>query len=1022
MSTVIRLGFDQETWTARAKRWAEAFPDLHALAREQAQSIVHRHTGLDLDPDTLWWHRFDSAISSPRTFTGWQHSGRPLESMTLVQLLVQRFAARDQDSLDNLQVEGGFYTDDATRGVYDERNEVRMLAWQVAADFWALDFASLYRARLSRFWHEHSRHFNELARITLWAEIAKARQAPGEPGHARERLSQADLRGWQAVLTGRPGFQAHSLRLGSFTARDVLRIVLDDGRQLLYLPGDSPALRSFDDTQALYAWIRHCAGEPVQRALLVRHFTSANPMATDSLTPLHRLLDSLRDDSAGHRQGVLESADTLISADPFDWLRESARADMTRQADRLLVSNAHLRRQLWIGYLGAFISLGSGFAPLGWPAALILVGAGLSSFILNVHKAVQATTAQERRAGIVGAITSAIVVVFNAPLLSEASLADEAALTAEQGSEPVFQPVPGHEDLPLIPLTVPGLPAGGTINSLGMIERTDIRLLFWVQELPRGTSSSRLIDELRPVRRFSHAARLREGDVLRTFATPTGALHYAQSAFDGPFVMFEVDAEGLPAASLRENLTHNARALCQLQGEPLDSVSQRAFEGRSLNDFAEDGWLYDEVHLGMDGLDRSRLSTISAQEVERLSGALAQEPVTVSEQGPLRGVKILLPNHGRQVTTFSIEVERYRQNVRYDPWSDTWRTRAGRAYRFNEARGQFFRVLEPGGETLRDTAQIDQAMKQLGIDVTLPWEMPPLSRVGARALPRKLHSVWLGRHMPRRFIRRVLDNAAQASQADNPFECHLYLSIDDAREAERTLAQLAKHPGALQVHTLEDMDFFKDFQQTPYYRQFQAARSGPGLNYPSAVDVLRYRLLHSEGGLYMDVDDLIEPVNVGEPGFAERDFELQPGHLLLNNLVFHRRMGMLMDFNTSNFGSLPGNPLLDRISEESYRRFLADPGLYQSRPYDFSHTESEMDAYARRISYTTGPGVFNSVIDRELPVLRQYRNLHRLARGEIYLSNTRLQALVAHLRPRIEEYSALGGLIRIGSTGSWLHT
>ncbi|NER62285.1 hypothetical protein G3435_24685 [Pseudomonas sp. MAFF212428] len=81
-----------------------------------------------------------------------------------------------------------------------------------------------------------------------------------------------------------------------------------------------------------------------------------------------------------------------------------------------------------------------------------------------------------------------------------------------------------------------------------------------------------------------------------------------------------------------------------------------------------------------------------------------------------------------------------------------------------------------------------------------------------------------------------------------------------------------------------------------------------------------------------------------------------------------------------------------------------------------------MSQYGRRIYHVTGPGVFNDVIERELPALRQYRALGRLARGELYFSEQALLQLRFMLKDGARSYSPLQALLGIGSTGSWLHT
>src|SRR5690606_14135983 len=111
---------------------------------------------------------------SSRTFTGWEHSGTPIESMSLVELVMHRFSARDQEASDELQLYGGFYTDGPQHGVYDERNEVAMLPQVVLRDFWNLDFSAVYKRRVDQFWACHSENFRTLSKAHCLAAAGQA--------------------------------------------------------------------------------------------------------------------------------------------------------------------------------------------------------------------------------------------------------------------------------------------------------------------------------------------------------------------------------------------------------------------------------------------------------------------------------------------------------------------------------------------------------------------------------------------------------------------------------------------------------------------------------------------------------------------------------------------------------------------------------------------------------------------------------------------------------------------------------
>lgn len=1020
---------DQRRLAATAQTLIDTFPDLHTLAVRLAAGIVRQHTGRVLDPEQIYWHRFDRAASSPRTFTGWEHWGRPVESLSLLQLMYRRFAAADQDSLDNLQVMGGFYTADQHQGRYDESNELRMLASEVAADFWKNDFSSLYHRQLQGFWVQQGNAFVVLAKILFLSEVAKAQRLGW--------LERDDLRTLQHGLASRlkppislanlaktapatAGIQVHDLAVSGFVARDVLRVVSSSGRQILYLPGDTQSLRVFTDVQAVRRWLREQVSSPGGNALL-RHFSAFSLLQTPDLASLREaLLDPA---------GVTLDSTAPIVGDAFIHLRDKARDEMRRQADHLLTSNAHLREQLWVGYLGAFISLASSAAPLAWPVALIVVGASIANVVLNAKLAIQAPDAGQRKTAIVNAVLSAINAVFNLPFVFAGRVplepldVDATPLPADPAGTPDASLDGEQIALVTLPAADAPLPRGAYRNSLGMIERTDVAYVYRVRELLRGEDPARALREgFAPTRRFDCAKPMIEGRALMTFGSARGAIHYAQAAFDGNYVLYEIDAQGIPSASLCENLSANTVFTLAREGYPEDFIEQRLAEGRSLNDFANDGWLYDEVHVAADHVEPSRIRLITSTELEPVAQALGAWQPRLGSTSLLRGVKVRGPGGGRFVTEYFIDIEGYPQKVRYDPYTASWRTRNGKGWRYNVARLQFAQVSDLAAEPRPSAQHMEAALGELGINVRFELEMPPLSTAPERPLPRKVHSIWLGRAMPRRFINQVLDNAELAASGSDPFDTHLYLGIENSAERAATVRRLMGRVPRLKLHRLEDTEFFQSLRRSPYYAQYVAASTGNGINYASAVDVLRYRLLAYEGGFYLDVDDSIRALEAGEPSFADRPWAVREGELLLNNLVRHQRLGMVMDFNNSNFASLPNNPLLERISEQSLARFRASTDLYESRPYESSDAREDLEAYGRRISGVSGPGVFNAVIDQELPAFRQYRGLARIAQDEIYLSPERLQALRTHMQVQTTHYSPLGGVIQIGTTGSWMRT
>jgi len=450
--TALRpIGSDERQLKNTARQFMADYPDIHGMAYSVARNIVHKHTDQKLDPEKIYWHRFNTAVSSPRTFTGWQHVDPPVESMTLIELVMRRFSAREQEAWDELQLYGGFYTDGPAHGFFDERNEVRMLPKDVMNDFWALDFSAAYSAKLAHFWATHSDNFRVLAKAHFLAAAGQDLRS-GQLGEQDfQTVIHAVSPGLQAVTTlamlkakvaPAAGITLRTFDLGGFVSRDILRIVDAGGRQIIYMPGETPAFHAVGNEQELYEWVRARVSDTRSEAAFTRHFLhSAAARAKDGKAFSEVVGHLLHQD--GFKRRLVNQREQFIVDDAFDHMRDIARQEMESDAFTLLISNASLHKQIWIGYLSAFTHVVGGLAPLGWPVALTVVGAGIANVGLNIDQAINGNTAQLRKAGLQAAIVNSIFVVFNLPLL-----ADMRGLSAESQAQESLVGLEGNEVLP----------------------------------------------------------------------------------------------------------------------------------------------------------------------------------------------------------------------------------------------------------------------------------------------------------------------------------------------------------------------------------------------------------------------------------------------------------------------------------------------------------------------------------------------------------------------------------------------
>lgn len=349
-------------------------------------------------------------------------------------------------------------------------------------------------------------------------------------------------------------------------------------------------------------------------------------------------------------------------------------------------------------------------------------------------------------------------------------------------------------------------------------------------------------------------------------------------------------------------------------------------------------------------------------------------------------------------------------------------------------------VAIPGSKNLQPVAVVrpvtnemrSRSLRALGVDLALPVEIPALSGE-SQPIPKQISCLWVGdKVISPALLANLGKNAARLERSE--YTLRLFLSNTAPEVYDQNLRLLAEQAPGLNVLPLEEQTFFRAFRQSRYYAQYEAALDGNGgvaRNYASACDVLRYPMLHHEGGLYMDIDDtLLAPAEhpqvsdgqpVGSPGEAIDQLELSttPDGLLLAPPMSNEKMGMNCLYNTSMIGSHAGNPTLEAISEEMHARYQTNRDFYDSKP-SLEDDPANFYRYASRLSRLTGPALLSDVVDRHLPALRTLRqvtNLYTMPRinASQFIDLPGAQAATRQLLP-------LNRLAKVGGNHSWSRT
>lgn len=619
----------------KALRFMQDYPDAYTMVWAAARTLMRELTGKSLNPDTIWWHRFSTSMSSPRTFTGWQHVGTPVESMTLVELVMRRFNAHDQEARDELQLYGGFYTDGPQHGTFDERNEVAVLPQTVLTKFWALNFASLFQQRVDAFWSAHADTFCELARARFLA-LAGLAAREGDLSFADvQKLGQAAIPGSLSAddndLHSHSHAALHSITVRSFDiagfeSSQIMRLVETGGRQTLYVPGMSPAFQVCETERQLYEWVRRqLADEPSRKSFEALFLRS--PVAREEQgVALSAALDRIRDQPFSTDQNRVETdalalinqQDREIAGDAFEHLRSVARQEMQALAHEL-TSNSALRKQMWIGYFNAFIRIFGPTAAFAWPLALVMVGAGIANVGLNIDQALNASRARQRKAGVIGAILNSIFVLFNLPLLADALPALRATSWAAPGTPGLAGTVPNVESQEWIALQT--LDHGPLTTGEGLMQG--------IERSANGDTWILLGEVPRRVRYSSALKSWLVVDPLNPFA------------FDGSTAV-RLNAEGL----------WEMQPVLRLSGgSPMDAGSSAA----NLAPYPTVRSSFWDIYMRLNFVEEERLSELA---LERQKAVINVHEVSATDQTELDG-QLVIDSAGNQYRVFKTPEGRY---------------------------------------------------------------------------------------------------------------------------------------------------------------------------------------------------------------------------------------------------------------------------------------------------------------------------------------------------------------------------
>ncbi|MBD8616139.1 hypothetical protein IFT69_20750 [Pseudomonas putida] len=987
-------------WQTRLGQLIDQYPDLEGAAFAAAQYLLAKLGGFDHDPYEVYWHWFDSANTSPRTYTGWEHHGKPLQSMTLVELVMRRFNLEQQRNPDLLAQMGSFYTADAHAAHYNEHNEVRLDPRKVLQHFWDVDFANQYLSRLRGFWINQESAYRTVSKISMlcsatlqcqrgdmavedflevYAAVANDPSSPFSP----EKLYGDNVSSSTTVV--------RALDVEGMVSHGVLRFCTAQGREILYCAMQHPSFVTVKNAEALYQWVQSHLATADSRQRFGVQFVRAEHNKQAEWATLQGHLSHIAKTPWAARKSRLNVLNKKLDGYTFNFLVDSLKADMEQDAKYLLMSNSRLEKGLWIGYLESFLKLYGGLSLIGWPVAALSIAAGLVEVGLYADKAINALDEKERTEAVRGAIIQALNLILTLPLLSDASLLseyDEFDIdTSAQLDVDGEVLLPDEEDLD----------SGDDIDDSTLSSNQD--------EVGETDSDSGVLgsDSDQEDAAQAQAQALRNAQDLAAWRPviirDTGFKLHRHGPLAGLYVRqgFETYAR-LHSTLYRVRYVHALKQWAVV--DPLNPYGLHSYIPITLH-----GNIWRAA-------SRITLSATDDVETTRLWNLAPSDPAigvqrpanTISIQVPLDDVEkimdrymVRIPERGHLLAMYDVEERTWRAN-HLGNTAYLWRTPEGEWRSGDRAQWLQGSTASPAPQTLKT--------------ITLP-PLPALSNL-AKAIPKVLHYLWIGHELP---SQALLDNLLINDVRMKGYRTIIHADMDTPQLLRRLTWQFAGKAN-FEVKPLADEAFFQALRAGPSGAQYDALRSGVAKNYAAASDLLRYPLLDTYGGIYTDVDNTFVAV------LDKVDLPAGPSDLLLDDAVVHSDV-QYRGYNSHVLGSHPNNPVLKAVMRSMAQRYKARADFYtRPRPFlDQAKTPAQINefwSYVRTTFDMTGPQVLDDVLRETRPdyydlALRpDLRQSMGISSQEYEL---RLLARVQHYFPFANKAE-----IKVGSLHSWKTT
>lgn len=304
---------------------------------------------------------------------------------------------------------------------------------------------------------------------------------------------------------------------------------------------------------------------------------------------------------------------------------------------------------------------------------------------------------------------------------------------------------------------------------------------------------------------------------------------------------------------------------------------------------------------------------------------------------------------------FRITYKNVDQEVAFDSTAGAWRGthEQGQQYYWRTTKGHWQRGTLEASKKAKKASAHHYNFVDISSIPRIPKQLAPV--------PKTLNYFWAGQEIPTLLVDNMTKNATRASG----YKTVLHVDADSPAVFKQIESKLKEKIPGVTVLNLNEDAAFKQLKTGEMYNYF---RQGQGKNLAAASDVARYPIMNKHGGFYLDTDDLIQS-NVGAVDVAAGADDVLLGAAMTNYVTNYKTF-----YNTSNFATRPGNPVLGEMIKEMNKRFAANKSYFANNrptvsrgPDGNVQFTQEFKEYEEKIFNTVGPDMFNDTLKTKRP-------------------------------------------------------